>query len=121
MADSSWLVRTRSYRKASLQSHQLPPTRDQDSWHRPHRSDADQDTGLWETLELTVISLEDESGVVDVLDQGACGRNTSAVRAPMLTAGDHVDLLVRVYGATETDGLGGSLEVFVLWIERAQD
>jgi hypothetical protein len=76
---------------------------------------------LWETLELTVISLEDESGVVDVLDQGACGRNTSAVRAPMLTAGDHVDLLVRVCGATETDGLGGSLEVFVLWIERAQD
>jgi hypothetical protein len=71
--------------------------------------------------ELTVISLEDESGVVDVLDQGACGRNTSAVRAPMLTAGDHVDLLVRVYGATEKDGLGGSLEVFVLWIERAQD
>jgi hypothetical protein len=68
-----------------------------------------------------VISLEDESGVVDVLDQEACGRNTSAVRAPMLTAGDHVDLLVRVYDATETDGLGGSLEVFALWIERAQD
>jgi hypothetical protein len=71
--------------------------------------------------ELTVISLEDESGVVDVLDQGACGRNTSAVRAPMLTAGDRVDLLVRVYGVTETDGLGGSLEAFALWIERAQD
>ena len=77
--------------------------------------------GCGKPYELTVISLEDESGVVDVLDQGACGRNTSAVRAPMLTAGDHVDLLVRVYGATETDGLGGSLEVFVLWIERAQD
>ena len=77
--------------------------------------------GCGKPYELTVISLEDESGVVDVLDQGACGRNTSAVRAPMLTAGDHVDLLVRVYGATETDGLGGSLEVFALWIERAQD
>ena len=77
--------------------------------------------GCGKPYELTVISLEDESGVVDVLDQGSCGRNTSAVRAPMLTAGDHVDLLVRVYGATETDGLGGSLEVFVLWIERAQD
>jgi hypothetical protein len=49
------------------------------------------------------------------------GRNTSGVRAPMLTAGDHVDLLVRVYDTTETDGLGGSLEVFALWIERAQD
>ena len=71
--------------------------------------------------ELTVISLEDESGVVDVLDQGACGRNTSTIRATMLVSGDHVDLLVRVFGATKTDGLGGSLEVFVLWIERAQD
>lgn len=71
--------------------------------------------------ELTVISLEDESGVMDVLDQGACGRNTSAVRAPMLTTGDHVDLLVRVYGVTETDELGGLLEAFALWIERVQD
>ena len=71
--------------------------------------------------ELTVISLEDESGVMDVLDQGACGRNTSVVRAPTLAAGDHVDLLVRVYGVTETNGLGGLLEVFALWIERVQD
>ena len=77
--------------------------------------------GCGKPYELTVISLEDESGVVDVLDQGACGRNTSAVRAPMLTAGDHVDLLVRVYGVTETDGLGGLLETFALWIERVQD
>ena len=77
--------------------------------------------GCVKPYELTVISLEDESGVVDVLDQGACGRNTSAVRAPMLTAGDHVDLLVRVYGVTETDGLGGLLETFALWIERVQD
>ena len=71
--------------------------------------------------ELTVISLEDESGVVDVLDQGACGRNTSAVRAPMLTGGDHVDLLVQVIGRMNTDGVGTSPEVSVLWIERAQD
>jgi len=69
--------------------------------------------------ELTVISLEDESGVVDILDQGACGRNTSVVRAPTLVAGDRVDLLVQVVGGM--DGLASSLEVFALWIERAQD
>jgi hypothetical protein len=69
--------------------------------------------------ELTIISLEDESGVVDILDQGACGRNTSVVRAPTLAAGDRVDLLVRVVGGT--DGLGASLEVLTLWIERTQD
>jgi hypothetical protein len=75
--------------------------------------------GCGKPYELTVISLEDESGVVDVLDQGACGRNTSAVRAPTLAAGDRVNLLVHVVGGM--DGLGGSLEAFALWIERAQD
>jgi len=77
--------------------------------------------GCWKHYELTMISLEDESGVVDVLDQGACGRNTSPLRAPTLAAGDRVDLLVHVIGGTKTDGLGASLEVFTLWIERAQD
>jgi len=69
--------------------------------------------------ELTIISLEDDSGLMDVLDKGACGRNTSALRAPTLAAGDRVDLLVHVVGGM--DGLGGSLEAFALWIERAQD
>lgn len=75
--------------------------------------------GCGKPYELTVISLEDESGLMDVLDKGACGRNTSAVRAPTLAAGDRVDLLVHVVGGM--DGLGGSLEAFALWIERAQD
>lgn len=69
--------------------------------------------------ELTTISLEDESGLVEVLDRGACGRNRSPVRAPMLAPGDRVDLLVHVVGGT--DGSGGPLDVFTLWIERGQD
>jgi len=71
--------------------------------------------------ELTIIALEDESGLVEVLDKGACGRNTSALRAPKLAAGDRVDLLVQVIGGTKTDEPGVSPEVFVLWIDRAQD
>ena len=71
--------------------------------------------------ELTIISLEDESGLVDVLDKGACGRNTSAVRAPMLAAGDRVDLLVQVIGGVKPDELGTPPEVIVLWIDRAHD
>jgi hypothetical protein len=71
--------------------------------------------------ELTIISLEDESGLVEVLDRGACGRNRSPVRAPMLAAGDRVDLLVHVVGGTKTDESGVSPEVFVLWIDRAQE
>lgn len=77
--------------------------------------------GCGKPYELTVISLEDESGVVDILDQGACGRNTSAVRAPTLAAGDRVDLLVHVIGGTRTDEPGASPQVFMLWIDRAQD
>jgi hypothetical protein len=77
--------------------------------------------GCGKPYELTVISLEDESGVVDVLDQGACGRNTSVLRAPMLAPDDRVDLLVHVIGGTKTDEPGTSLEVFVLWIERAKN
>jgi hypothetical protein len=69
--------------------------------------------------ELTIISLEDDSGLVEVFDKGACGRNRSLVRAPMLAPGDRVDLLVHVAGGTER--LGGSLEVFALWIERTKD
>jgi hypothetical protein len=77
--------------------------------------------GCGKPYELTVISLEDESGVVDILDQGACGRNTSAVRSPTLAAGDRVDLLVHVIGGTRTDEPGASPQVFMLWIDRAQD
>ena len=75
--------------------------------------------GCGRNYELTVISLEDESGVVDVLDRGACGRNTSPVRAPTLVTGDRVNLLVHVVSGT--DDLGGPVEVSTLWIERAQD
>jgi hypothetical protein len=71
--------------------------------------------------ELTIISLEDESGSVDVLDKGACGRNTSVVRTPMLAAGDRVDLLVQVIEGMKTDEPGTSPEVIVLWIDRTQD
>jgi len=78
-----------------------------------------QDCGV--RYELTIITLEDESGLVDVFDRGACGRNRSMVRAPMLAAGDRVDLLVHVVGGTKGDESGVSPEVFVLWIDRAQE
>ena len=43
------------------------------------------------------------------------------VQAPMLAPDDRVDLLVHVIGGTKTDEPGTSLEVFVLWIDLAQD
>ena len=71
--------------------------------------------------ELTILSLEDESGLVEVLDKGACGRNRSAVRAPMLAIGDRIDLLVQVIEGTKPDESAASPEIFVLWIEWTQD
>ncbi len=71
--------------------------------------------------ELTIFSLEGESGLMDVIDKGACGTNRSVVRAPMLVAGDRIDLLVQVVGGTRTEESGSSPEVSVLWIDRTQD
>ncbi|MEK7763826.1 MAG: hypothetical protein AAB433_19825 [Nitrospirota bacterium] len=71
--------------------------------------------------ELTTLSLEDESGLVDVFDRGACVRNRSMVRAPMLAVGDRIGLLVHVTGGTKIDESEVSPEVFVLWIDRAQE
>ncbi len=64
--------------------------------------------------ELTIISLEDESGLADIFDRGACGRNRSVVRAPTLAPGDRVDLLVHVVGGTRTEEPGSSPEMNVL-------
>ena len=59
--------------------------------------------------------------MLDALDLGACGRNTSMVRAPTLAAGDRVDLLVQVIRGVKTGDLGTPPEVIVLWVDRAQD
>jgi hypothetical protein len=77
--------------------------------------------GCGKHYELTVISLEDESGTVDVFDQGACGKNTGPLRASMLAGGDHIELLVQVIGGTNPNEPGASPVVFVLWIERTKD
>lgn len=71
--------------------------------------------------ELTIFSLEDESGLMEVIDKGACGANRSVMRAPMLVAGDRIDLLVQVVGGTRTEEPGTSPEVNVLWIDRTQE
>lgn len=77
--------------------------------------------GCGKPYELTVISLEDESGVLDALNLGACGRNSSMVRAPTLAAGDEVDLLVQAIRGVKPGDLGAPPEVVELWVDRAQD
>jgi len=41
---------------------------------------------------LTLVSRDDESGLMGIMDKGGRGRNTRVVRAPRLAPGDRVDL-----------------------------
>lgn len=70
--------------------------------------------------ELTTFTLEDETGMIEVLDQGVCGGNTSRLRASTLTVGDPVDLFVRIVANKEAESSRTSVEVLVIWIERAR-
>lgn len=53
--------------------------------------------------ERTTLSVEDESGQIEVIDQGACGRNLSRLKAPTLKIGQQIDLLVLINTPTRSD------------------
>ncbi|HSN04389.1 MAG TPA: hypothetical protein VLS44_05360 [Nitrospira sp.] len=76
--------------------------------------------GCGRPYELTTLTLEDETGTIEVFDQGACGGNTSRLRASMLAAGDPVDLFLRVVVNKEAEGSGTSAQVLVMWIGPAR-
>ena len=46
--------------------------------------------------ERTVFTVKDDSGQIEIIDQGACGRNVSSLKAPMLNVGQQIDLLVLI-------------------------
>ncbi|MFO0701373.1 MAG: hypothetical protein U0236_19300 [Nitrospira sp.] len=46
--------------------------------------------------ERTTLTLEDESGQIEVIDLGACGKNQSVLKAPMLKVGQRINLLVLI-------------------------
>lgn len=76
--------------------------------------------GCGRPYELTTLTLEDETGTIEVFDQGACGGNTGRLRASTLAAGDPVDLFVRVVVNKEAESSRTSTEVLVIWIEPAR-
>jgi hypothetical protein len=71
--------------------------------------------------ELTILTVEDESGLLEVIDKGACGRNAGRLRAPMLLPGDRVNLLIQTIGELKRGETGASPEAIILWIDRVQD
>jgi len=70
--------------------------------------------------ERTTLTLEDESGQMEIIDQGACGKNVGALKAPMLKVGEQIDLLVLIMVTTNRDSRETALEATMRFLDRAR-
>jgi hypothetical protein len=71
--------------------------------------------------ERTALTLEDDSGQIEILDLGACGENVGALKAPMLKTGQRIDLLVQIMLPTSLGIPGSSVEATIRYIDLAQE
>lgn len=71
--------------------------------------------------ERTTLTVEDDSGQIEVIDQGACGRNVGALKAPMLQLGQQINLLVLIIIPTSPGVPGPTLEATVHFIDLVRD
>ena len=71
--------------------------------------------------ERTTLTLEDESGQIEVIDQGACGKNVGALKAPMLKVGQPIDLLVQIMIPTGLGKPNPSVEATIRYIDVARE
>lgn len=71
--------------------------------------------------ERTTLTVEDDSGQIEVIDQGACGRNVSSLKAPMLEVGQQIDLLALILVVKNADQSEPSLEVTIRFLETSRN
>jgi hypothetical protein len=71
--------------------------------------------------ERTTLMIEDDSGQIEVIDQGACGRNQSRLKAPMLQMGQQIDLLVQIIIPTGSGAPGSSVEATIRFVDLVRD
>jgi hypothetical protein len=71
--------------------------------------------------ERTTLLIEDDSGQIEILDQGACGKNVGALKAPMLKTGQRIDLLVHISIPTSSGSSGSSVETTIRYIDLARE
>ena len=71
--------------------------------------------------ERTTLMVEDDSGQIEIIDHGACGKNVGALKAPMLKTGQQIDLLVRIMIPTSLGSSGSSVEATIRYIDLARD
>jgi len=67
--------------------------------------------------ERTALTVEDDSGQIEIIDQGACGRNLSSLKAPMLKVGQQIDLLVLISIPASSGASSSSLEATIRFVE----
>lgn len=71
--------------------------------------------------EQTTLLVEDDGGQIEVIDRGACGKNVGTLKAPMLKAGQQVDLLVRIMIPTSASTPGSPVEATIRYIDLARE
>jgi hypothetical protein len=71
--------------------------------------------------ERTTLTVEDDSGQMEILDQGACGKNVSALKAPMLKTGQQINLLVQIMIPTSSGSSSTSVEATIRYIDLARE
>jgi hypothetical protein len=71
--------------------------------------------------ERTTLTVEDDSGQIEVIDQGACGRNTSWLKAPMLKVGQKADFLLQIMLPTSPIPPGSSVEATIRFMDLVRD
>jgi hypothetical protein len=71
--------------------------------------------------ERTVLTLEDDSGQIEVIDRGACGKNVGALKAPMLKTGQQINLLVQIMIPSSSGIPDSSVEATIRYIDLARD
>ncbi|NJL17225.1 MAG: hypothetical protein HC938_08520 [Nitrospira sp.] len=71
--------------------------------------------------ERTTLLIEDDSGQIEIFDQGACGKNVGALKAPMLKTGQPIDLLVQIMLPTSLGSSGSSVEATIRYIDLVRE
>jgi hypothetical protein len=71
--------------------------------------------------ERTTLTVEDDSGQIEILDQGACGKNVGALKAPMLKTGQQINLLVQIMIPTSSGSSGSSVEATIRYIDLVRE
>ncbi|MDH4080791.1 MAG: hypothetical protein OEU68_13355 [Nitrospira sp.] len=71
--------------------------------------------------ERTMLTVEDDTGKIEVIDQGACGKNVGALKALMVKAGQQIDLLVQIMIPTGLGTPSSSIEATIRYIDLARE